>query len=662
MHRYEVYNKFKQFVQKKDNRSMDEICSDNNEFKLQAQQSFLREYMVTYPNWKNLLLYHEIGSGKTCTAITMAEEYLKMYPSNKIKVILPARLRTNFIDELISPCGMNAYISKEDFDKYHDSKVKSFEKQKIKSKFMHALEQKYEIMSYERFKSNLKKHSQDLSTYVKKFTKDSMIIVDEVHNLLSDKYDNKKLTKILSEHKFEKNAQGMNTILFRYLTTNADSTCKMIFLTATPIFDNISQLKELIKSMNPDIKDVSNKATLKQVINHLRGKVSYFPGTSINSYPKVEYKKHEIALTPLQDEITKQIQDDNDADDEFKESFMAKQRQVSLACIPGNKPVKSNINKVISNLKEYSPKINKLVNIINSYPGKHVVFSNFVQSGLRVVEEALRQDGWKSIFDDDKEADKVFALWDGSVKDADKQVIKNIVNSKDNIFGEKLRVILGSPSIKEGVSFKHVQHMHVLDPVWNQSAKTQVEGRAIRYCSHVDINPKIHVPLKRKVIVHIYKSIPRKNGKVTKTCDQIIYDVIIERKKSTIKIGEDALKKVAIDHYIFRKMYDNHKSPNINSNITIQNDIHLNYKRMVKKINTCPKKRRPNENDECPENMFLDKNPHGEKCCYKLKKKKTTCPKIRMPINDKCPDGYYLKQNKQGEPCCYKMTKKHLAS
>jgi len=105
-----------------------------------------------------------------------------------------------------------------------------------------------------------------------------------------------------------------------------------------------------------------------------------------------------------------------------------------------------------------------------------------------------------------------------------------------------------------------------------------------------------------------------------------------------------------------------HKSPNSVSDITIENNIHLNYKRKNKKTNTCPKQRRPTEEGECPPNMFLAENPHGDKCCYKIKKEKQTtkCPKIRLPINGNCPENYYLKQNKYGEPCCYKKTKKML--
>ena len=368
--------------------------------------------------------------------------------------------------------------------------------------------------------------------------------------------------------------------------------------------------------------------------------------------------------------------------DDLKEEFMAKQRQVSLACLPGNEPVKGNIADVIDDMKEYCPKIKRLLDVIETSPGKHVVYSNFVQSGLRVVERALEKAGWialsnvsgdESLWQQHK--GKVFALWDGSVKDAEKQMIKSVANAKDNLFGDRIRVILGSPSVKEGVSFKHIQHIHLLDPVWNQSAKTQVEGRAIRYCSHVEIDETIHKPLRRTVIVNVFKSVPRPKGGVQETCDQIIYDTIIENKEKLIKSGERALKKVAIDHYLFRNMYKNKtlktptsplKSAPSPIELHARDDVLLVHNKKKRKTNSCPKKRRPSEEGGiCPPDMEKRKNKQGDECCYKMKKKKITklptkppaCPKPRRPVNGECKDGYTLKSNKQGEPCCYKTKK-----
>jgi hypothetical protein len=99
--------------------------------------------------------------------------------------------------------------------------------------------------------------------------------------------------------------------------------------------------------------------------------------------------------------------------------------------------------------------------------------------------------------------------------------------------GKIIKVILGSPSIKEGISFKHIQHLHQIDPVWNISSKQQIEGRCIRYKSHEDI-PLNDKYLKRTVIIHNYISVPIKGGLIKKTGDQIIYDDIMPKKEIVI--------------------------------------------------------------------------------------------------------------------------------
>jgi len=639
--RLEIFKNFQKYVLHKDERSMDDICiSPNNEFQLQSQQQFLREYMIAYPNWKKLLLYHSLGSGKTCTAITMAEEYIKTHPNNKINVVLPARLKTNFFDELISPCGFDKYISKEDFIKFNSPSTPTKIKNQIKKKFMAVIESKYNIMSFEKIKLIALKHSKDIFAWIDIFTKNSMLIVDEVHNLLSSTYDEKRYNEILSTGEISKRAKGMNTILFKLLTTKANPSSKMVFLTATPIFDNIVQLKELVKIMIPDA-EIKKGAQLSDIIDYLRGKVSYFPGTSVNAYPTTEYDVHDVIISKTQDIITRKIIDEsNDEFDDNKEAFMAKQRQASLACLPGNKSVKGNITQVLSNIHEYSPKIEAVMKVINFSPGKHIVYSNFVQTGVDVVEQLLIKEGWKSIKEVVNDEDlwnqykgKVYATWSGNTKDVDKQMIKNIANKKDNMFGDKIKVIIGSPSVKEGVSFKHIQHIHLLDPVWNQSAKSQVEGRAIRFCSHVDIDEKVDKPLKRKVIVDIYKIIPRSKGLVEETCDQKIYDDIIPKKHKLIKAGESLLRKVAIDHYLFRNLYVGKKLPSPESqNDSAKSDIGLLEREniLLKKIqfkkskaSTCPKKRRPNEEGHCNDGYYKKLNPHNDECCYKNKKTKT---------------------------------------
>jgi len=70
-------------------------------------QQFVRDYMTWDSPYRGLLVYHGLGSGKTCTAIAAAEA---LYGTSNRKVIImtPASLRKNFLRE-ISFCGFRHF-------------------------------------------------------------------------------------------------------------------------------------------------------------------------------------------------------------------------------------------------------------------------------------------------------------------------------------------------------------------------------------------------------------------------------------------------------------------------------------------------------------------------------------------------------------------------
>lgn len=641
--RSSIYRKYRKYFQQRDQRGMDTICKSNNDFRLQIQQEFLKEYVTDNPNWKSLLLYHQIGSGKTCTAITIAEQYMISHPDHAVTVILPARLRTNFFDELVSPCGMNNYISKDEFDRYHASETSESGKRVIRKKFLARISERYQIFSFEQFRITAQQRSTELAQWAHDFTKNRLIIIDEVHNLLSSTYDLKGFSNVLLRGELPKGIKGINTVITKYLMIHAHPTCKFVHLTATPVFDNLGQFKELVALLNPTAH-IKRGAKVADVINLLKGKVSYFPGVSQYAYPSTKFQNHHIQMSATQDMVIDVIQaESGDKHDPEKEAFMSKERQASLACLPGRAKVDMNIEKVVGNVGEYAPKMKAMLQEINkrSNHGKHLVYSSFIKAGLKVVEGLLKKHGWVSLRDvkDNEEAwrakhYKVYALWDGSVKDYDKQVIKGVVNSKENIDGKLVRVILGSPSIREGISFKHIQHMHLLDPVWNSSAKMQVEGRAVRFCSHVDI-PAGHPHLKREVMIHIYKLVPMRYGLVGLTGDQVIYDMIIPKKEKMILAAERSLKKVSLDYHLFRNMHQDEEvteevmnqmladSSNSESTVSVAGADNLKLNRKGKREkgkNTCPKPRRPDDQGNCPVGTTKAKNNHGHDCCYKRKR------------------------------------------
>lgn len=73
-------------------------------------QQFIREYMTWQSPYRGILVYHGLGSGKTCTSIAAAEALFATFPSSdrKIIVMTPFSLRQNFIGE-ITTCGFQHF-------------------------------------------------------------------------------------------------------------------------------------------------------------------------------------------------------------------------------------------------------------------------------------------------------------------------------------------------------------------------------------------------------------------------------------------------------------------------------------------------------------------------------------------------------------------------
>jgi len=83
------------------NISCDEIGKDTGNIGLLTHQKIVRDYINLYTPYRGLLLFHGLGSGKTCSSIAIAEG-LKSY--RQIIVMTPASLRRNYMEE-IKKCG-----------------------------------------------------------------------------------------------------------------------------------------------------------------------------------------------------------------------------------------------------------------------------------------------------------------------------------------------------------------------------------------------------------------------------------------------------------------------------------------------------------------------------------------------------------------------------
>ena len=76
-------------------------------FELQEHQHLVQDYMALYTPYRGLLVYHGLGSGKTCTSIAIAEG---IKTKQQVIVMTPAALKLNYQAEL-KKCGSHYYKS-----------------------------------------------------------------------------------------------------------------------------------------------------------------------------------------------------------------------------------------------------------------------------------------------------------------------------------------------------------------------------------------------------------------------------------------------------------------------------------------------------------------------------------------------------------------------
>lgn len=79
------------------------VAEDAGSDGLYMQQRFCRSYLAHEGPYRGLLLYHGLGSGKSCSAIATAEA-LRAAAGRRVYVLLPAALRNNYVAE-VRRCG-----------------------------------------------------------------------------------------------------------------------------------------------------------------------------------------------------------------------------------------------------------------------------------------------------------------------------------------------------------------------------------------------------------------------------------------------------------------------------------------------------------------------------------------------------------------------------
>ena len=268
------------------------------EFNLTSNQKFLKTFMSPDTPYNSLLLFHGTGVGKTCSSISIAEQFsyeLKKH-NKKIIILLNPSIESNFKKNIFNiqkkpenQCTGSKYLDEINLDNYDNLPL-------VESKINKLIKSRYEFYGYQKFANiienlqNKIKERYDSSEYnrilkrkIKEMFSNSVIIIDEVHNI--------------------KENDGLKVLppLLEKVVKYADNL-KLLLLSATPMFDNSREIVFLINLMlindNRPIINESDyfdrngdiiKENEHNFSRKIRGYISYLRGENPFRFPNRLY-------------------------------------------------------------------------------------------------------------------------------------------------------------------------------------------------------------------------------------------------------------------------------------------------------------------------------------------------------------------------------------
>ena len=538
------------------------------EHQQQSKDYFINNIMKSNDN-KGLLLYHKLGSGKTSTAIIIADSLIKNKKIKHVYIFTPGSLRENWISEYCNVSGKNS----------------------------DTLYNYYTFITY----------NYNVGDAVNTIDFNGcLIIIDEVHNLINGYKNQSKNPKII-----------YNQI--------KNSDCKVLCLSGTPIYNNLYEFVLLLELLKPQKNNLisfkgkeiktdqfdillkekdngivvpKNPTTFKKIFKEV---ISYYPGKGDEYYPRVIYMKPiKIKMSYAQ---TVRYLDRSYTEELFSKKpgknliatnpdiykllekmyIMAKKYILSRSACNFYYPSK------ILNITDKSPdddgwvckemlekrRLNVLsskfsvviYNIIKHPKQKHVLFTFFKEkSGVILLNSILKLMGVKSL------------IFSGDINDKERKSILSRFNSVNNRYAEKINVLLVTEAGAEGITIMEARHFHILESNNVSTKIKQAIGRVVRYKSHYDM-PKeeqnvkiwrywsianIEEPIKITKKIHDNKTGIKSDkvkifDKTTETIDQVLYRKEI-KNNHRIDSFLDFIKTTSVTPY-----YEDSKELKINN-------------------------------------------------------------------------------------------------
>ena len=649
----------------------EKLCNPHFEFELEPHQMFIKNFMSFQTPYNSLLVFHGLGTGKTCSAIGVAEEMRSYYKqlgiNKKILIVATPNVQKNFELQLfdktrlkninglwnIKACSGSKFIKE-----INPMNIKNLPEEKVVKYIKKIIKKSYEFIGYIEFANqinNLVENKAKKSRKIKEKFSDRLIIIDEVHNIRTQDNSSGDTDNVKSRRTIKN---------FLDLVTHADNM-KLLLLTATPMFNNAKEIIWLTNLMNLNdkrfpikIKDVFDdkgdfvEGGKQLLINKLIGYVSYLSGenpftfpyrifpkyaNSPNSLlkllendswnypskqmnektitPDIQMKYLDLFMTSLSNEQeqiynyairtykNKRNSRLNEGRDGIPMKYIEGPLQILNISYPHEKISdnpdltedivkycygKPGLTRVMegsskkknfrytksvldkfgrifsaeegdsSPLKKYSSKIYSIIKKVKESDGVVIIYSNYIDGGCVPMALALEEAGitrygnTKSLFKDppvsnfkiNGENAKYIMITGDKDLSPKTEVELAAATSPLNKNGERVKVVIISRAGSEGLDFKNIRQIHILEPWYNLNRIDQILGRGVRNKSHcalpftkrtVEIflyGTKLTDPTIECIDLYVYRTAEQKSvkiGKITRLLKENSIDCILNK-------------------------------------------------------------------------------------------------------------------------------------
>jgi hypothetical protein len=233
-------------------------------------------------------------------------------------------------------------------------------------------------------------------------------------------------------------------------------------------------------------------------------------------------------------------------------------------------------------LKKYSPKIASIIEILQKSEGIIMIYSQFIGGGCIPLALALEEAGYDNYMVNNifkkkpiKKSEGKYMMITGDVKLSPKNKIKEALtkcNSIENKDGKIIKVIIISKAGSEGIDFKNIRQIHILEPWYNLNRIGQIEGRGVRNLSHCNLSYK-----NRNVLIFLHAL--HTNNKAHESADFYVYR---HAEKKAIAIGKVSrlIKELSVDCLLNNQGHNSlnaDKIGDIKEKITLSTNDQINY-------------------------------------------------------------------------------------